>query len=159
MPKANPKETSIVKPKRTLAEVVKPALAAKKGDSDNVVIGSSKDDDAKPEDFPDLDDVAEITGNVEWMVRGYIPFGMPTLLVAEPGVGKSALTLGGPVKSITTGSPFFDGSPGPKKPGYVIWCDTECGSGITVGRMKKWGLPGKYIKIAAPLDLKQAYSD
>jgi hypothetical protein len=85
-------------------------------------------------------------------VRGYIPFGMPTLLVAEPGVGKSALTLGGPVKSITTGSPFFDGSPGPKKPGYVIWCDTECGSGITVGRMKKWGLPGKYIKIAAPLD-------
>lgn len=67
-----------MKPKRTLAEVVKPALAAKKGDSDNVVIGSSKDDDAKPEDFPDLDDVAEITGNVEWMVRGYIPFGMPT---------------------------------------------------------------------------------
>ena len=106
------------------------------------MIGSRRIADVEEEKIKvaDMGDVADITGDVEWMVNGSIPYGMVTIVLAEPGVGKSAFVFGGPVKSITTGAKFFDGSPGPKKPGYVLWCDTECGSGITVGRMKKWDL-------------------
>ncbi len=138
----------------TLAAVVNKALDSKKGDSDNVVIGSRRIADVEEEKIKvaDMGDVADITGDVEWMVNGSIPYGMVTIVLAEPGVGKSAFVFGGPVKSITTGAKFFDGSPGPKKPGYVLWCDTECGSGITVGRMKKWDLPPKRILVPAPVD-------
>lgn len=83
--------------------------------------------------------VADLIASVKYLVTGWIPFGMVTGFIAEPGVGKSAFALW-LARSIMMGEPWFTGANGPD-PGYVLWCPTENDNAITVDRMKKGGIP------------------
>lgn len=85
-------------------------------------------------------DAAKLIDGLKYLVKGWIPFGMVTGLVAEPGVGKSAFALW-LARSIVTGNDWFDGSRGPEKPGRVLWCPTENDMAITLDRIRKWGIP------------------
>lgn len=88
-----------------------------------------------------LADVAAIIQGVEWLWKGWIPYGMVTLVIAEPGVGKSAFVLGGLLPAVAMGRSFPDGQAGLIHPQKVIWCDTEATHAMTVDRAKEWGIP------------------
>jgi predicted ATP-dependent serine protease len=92
-----------------------------------------------------LNDVAAIFQGVEWLWKDWIPFGMVTLLIAEPGVGKSAFVLGGLAPAITVGHQFPDGQTGFEIVGPVIWCDTESAHAMTIERAVLWKLPNDKI--------------
>ena len=113
--------------------------------TDLVKIGSARArEQLKTEDIETatMEDVSQIVGSVKFLVRNWIPYGMVTLVVAPPGVGKSAFALGalaGPI--ILGGRRWFNLRSGPKKPGYVLWADTEGGNAISIKRLNDWGLP------------------
>lgn len=92
-----------------------------------------------------MEDAAKLVAGVKFLLKGWIPFGMITGIVAEPGVGKSAFTLYGIVRPILTGCDWFDNSKGTGKPGCALWCGTENDIAITIDRMKKWGVPAKQL--------------
>lgn len=95
----------------------------------------------------DMSMVAEIVQGVRFLVKGWIPYGMLSMVMGPPGVGKSGFALGGLAAPILVGgSRWFNGLKAPKKPGYVLWCDTEGTAAITVQRIKDWKLPPKMIK-------------
>jgi len=83
---------------------------------------------------------AAIVSTLSFLLQGFIPFGMLTAVIAEPGIGKSAFVLFGLVRSVVTGCDWFNGMSGPP-PGYVLWCGTENDVAITLDRMKKWAIP------------------
>ncbi len=83
--------------------------------------------------------------NIRWLWRDWIPYGMVTLLVAPPGIGKSALALFGIVRPILTGDEWPDKQSGPKTTGKVVWCDVEAAQGINADRIRKWKLPADRI--------------
>ncbi len=70
-------------------------------------------------------DAAKVVAGIRYLVRGWVPFGNLTGVVAEPGVGKSAFALYGLARPIITGCNWFTGANGPGKPGHVLWCATE----------------------------------
>jgi hypothetical protein len=84
-------------------------------------------------------EVAKFLDGIKYLVRGWIPFGMVTGIVAEPGGGKSAFNLW-LARTVMTGCPWFNGKSGPK-PGYVLWCPTENDMKITLKRMTDWHIP------------------
>jgi hypothetical protein len=86
-------------------------------------------------------DAAKLVAGVRYLVREWVPFGMVTGIVAEPGVGKSAFALHAIARPIVTGCQWFTGAKGPPKPGYVLWCPTENDMAITLQRMRDWGIP------------------
>lgn len=92
-------------------------------------------------------DVAAVISGVTFLVPDLIPFGMVSMLVGPPGVGKSLVALYALARPIVTGSDWFTGSPGPSKPGFVLWCDTESSAAITIERIKAWSLPGERILV------------
>src|SRR5262249_15727831 len=72
---------------------------------------------------------------IRYLVREWIPFGMLTMILAPPGGGISAFCLWAIVRPIIVGAClWFNGMIGPKKPGYVLWCDTEGSLAITIQR-------------------------
>ena len=121
----------------------------RKPGSDVVPIGSSKTGVPGEERFEtaSMADVMKLVSGIRYLVKDWIPFGMATMLVAEPGVGKSAFALYGLVRPIITGANWFNGSKGPPKPGHVLWCDTEGTAAITSQRLHDWGLPPDRIKV------------
>lgn len=90
-------------------------------------------------------DAAKEVDGIRWLWRGWVPFRMITEVIAEPGIGKSALCLGGLVRAVVTGAAWPDGRGGPAEPGYALWCDTEHAAAINVERIKGWNLPPERI--------------
>ena len=86
-------------------------------------------------------DAAKLVAGIRYLIPGFVPFGMVTGLVAEPGVGKSAFALYALARPIVMGCDWFNGSRGPAEPGYVLWCPTENDMAITIQRMKDWRVP------------------
>jgi hypothetical protein len=84
-------------------------------------------------------DAAQLIASVRYLVRDWIPYGMVTGFIAEPGVGKSAFGLW-TAGTIMSGGTWFNGTKGPE-PSYVLWCPTENDMAITKDRMEKWGIP------------------
>src|SRR5262245_27426815 len=77
--------------------------------TDNIEIGSL----APGEPLPNVEgataaEVAELVDSVKFLVKGWIPFGMLTGIIAEPGIGKSAFALW-LARSIVTGCEWFNG--------------------------------------------------
>jgi hypothetical protein len=101
-----------------------------------------------------FEDLAEVIDEVAYLIPGWIPRGMVTGLVAHSKVGKSALALGGFALPILLGGkrPWFDGTPGPGplKPGFVLWCDTESTGSINLTRVRQWGIPLRNLKNPFP---------
>jgi len=109
-----------------------------------------------------LADAASLVQKVSYLVRGWVPFGMVTGIIAEPGVGKSAFALYGLARPIITGCDWFTGDMGPREPGPVLWCGTENDTAITLDRATKWGIPIDRIRLLfkddplRPVDLTNA---
>lgn len=106
-------------------------------------------------------DVGKVVKKVSYLVDGWIPNGMVTMFIAEPGGAKSAGVLGAIVKPVVTGTPFFDGKPRTKKSQYVLWCDTESTAAINFKRMNDWGIPSDKVLVPhedplQPFDLTSA---
>ena len=145
MPKRTPKE------KKALTPFQKRMAELKRNGSDENDIGSSDAPDAGDEiKTASMVDVGLLVSGIKYLVADWIPYGMVTMLVAEPGVGKSAFALYGIVRSIITGCDWFSGTRGPKEPGFVLWCDTEGSAAINFQRIKDWNLPAE--RILVPFD-------
>jgi hypothetical protein len=95
-------------------------------------------------------DVRKRVAEVKYLVKGWIPFGMVTGVVAEPGIGKSAFVLFAIAGPVITGADWFNLTKGPEQPGYVLWCSTEYDAAINLARLKAWGFPDE--RILTPLD-------
>jgi hypothetical protein len=107
--------------------------------TDEVAIGVPDElDDVKS---ATMADAAELVAGIRYLVRDWVPFGMVTGIVAEPGVGKSAFALYGLARPVVTGFDWFTGTKGPDAPGHVLWCGTENDIGITLHRMREWKIP------------------
>jgi hypothetical protein len=74
--------------------------------------------------------------DLSWLWHGWLLRGMPSLLAAVPGVGKSYLALD-LARRIITGEPFPDGSPA-AAPGPVIYVDAENTPTIHKERLRPW---------------------
>lgn len=90
-------------------------------------------------------DAAKLVRGIKYLLRGYVPFGMLTGVISEPGKGKSAFVLHALVRPVITGCHWFTGRTGPSKPGKVLWCGTENDIAITLDRMQKWKMPKRRI--------------
>jgi hypothetical protein len=108
--------------------------------TDDVVIGSATPEVASDVEGATMADVAALVSSVKYLVKDWVPFGMITGLVAEPGTGKSAFALW-LAKTVATGGQWFNGRRGPSQAGYVLWCGTENDTAITLERMRKWNIP------------------
>lgn len=78
-------------------------------------------------------------GPVTFAWYPWLPNGLLTELVSDPGKGKSGLTLriSG---SFTDNLPLPDGTPLQGEGGTVLWCEAEAAQAINYERAKKWGL-------------------
>lgn len=119
--------------------------------TDQIQIGSEKVADMKLR-RSSMADVAKLIQGVRYLVRDWIPFGMVTGVIAEPGVGKSAFVLYSLVRAVVTGCDWFNRSSGPKQPGDAIWCPTESDMGITIERLRGWSIPMERILTIFPED-------
>lgn len=69
---------------------------------------------------------------VEWLWRGYVPFGKLTILDGDPGLGKSQITLDIAAR-FSTGRPMpFDRSEAEYQPGNVLLLSVEDGLADTI---------------------------
>jgi len=92
--------------------------------------------------------VAKHVDGVQYLVKGWVPLGMLTMVLGPPGMGKSAFALGGLARPVIVGgSRWFNGARGPRVSGNVLWCDTEGTNAITVHRIKEWGLPPERLLV------------
>lgn len=101
-----------------------------------------------PTDIQSMEDVCKQVSAVKYLVPKWIPLGMVTMVMAEPGVGKSAFALG-LVASVTDKRRWFSGDKGPEKAGRVVWIDTEGAAGINAHRVKAWKLTKDRIVVPA----------
>jgi hypothetical protein len=72
-----------------------------------------------------------------WLWEKWIPRGLWTLLVAEPGTGKSYVALD-IARRISSGSAFPDGTPISDGGGSVLWVDAENRPSILKQRLGVW---------------------
>jgi hypothetical protein len=92
-----------------------------------------------PPEAASIADAGKKIAEVRFLLKGWIPFGMLTGIVAQPGEGKSAFALT-IAKTITTGAPWFNGLLWRGPPGCVLWCGTENDLAITRSRVSAWGI-------------------
>jgi archaellum biogenesis ATPase FlaH len=95
----------------------------------------------------DMGTVMKLVAGVRYLMRDWLPFGMLTMLLGEPGSGKSAFALYAFVRTVLLGCNWFNGMRGPGEPGCALWCDTEGAAAITVQRVNDWALPADQIKV------------
>src|ERR1035437_9830059 len=89
-----------------------------------VVIGSAGYTPSLADQTSSFVEAQKRVQGVQWLVPGWIPYGMITGIVAKPKAGKSGFVMGGPVRQLTLGEQWFDGSDNHyQRP--VIWCDTR----------------------------------
>jgi hypothetical protein len=88
-----------------------------------------------------MEDVGELLGKIEYLVPGFVPKGMITGIIAEPGAGKSAYALAGLAKPVMTGGELFNGMTGTGSKRNVLWLPTENDMAITYQRILDWDIP------------------
>lgn len=91
--------------------------------------------------FPSLAEVALTLKPITWLWEDWIPFGMLTILGAQPGTGKSLLALD-LARQIIHGLKWPDGSLVPEHVGGrpVIYVDGECVPQIITERAQTWAV-------------------
>ncbi|MBN1641940.1 MAG: AAA family ATPase [Anaerolineae bacterium] len=83
-----------------------------------------------------VDDMIGHLPSLEWLWERWIPRGLISLLVAQPGTGKSYLALD-LARRIAAGSTFPDGSP-VGKPGATLYVDAENTPQVLTKRLVGW---------------------
>ncbi len=98
-------------------------------------------------------DMAKLIGPVEWEWPDWLPSALLTELVADSGVGKSAVALR-IAASFLAGWAWPDGAPYRGAKGKVLWCEAEAGQALNLERAQAWGLPIENIlsPLPNPLD-------
>jgi putative DNA primase/helicase len=91
-------------------------------------------------------DLEKRLSGIVWLWPGHIPKGMVTLLIGQPGDGKSAFALGAIARAVLKGEQWPDRSKAPKA-GKVLWYDTEHAISINVQRTRNWGLPASRLLV------------
>ncbi len=87
-----------------------------------------------------IEDLQKKYSELQWLWPRWIPKGQLTLLVAEPGVGKSALALH--LAGCAFGKwPWPDDAPLEGAPGRTLYCDTEGNQRQLVERSRNWAVP------------------
>ena len=94
--------------------------------------------DTEPSTWADLD---AVIGPIEWAWQGWLPKGFLTILVGEPGVGKSILALRLCAAFLGTSELWPDSSRYAAEAGSVLWCEAEAAQPLNLERAKSWGLP------------------
>jgi AAA domain len=75
----------------------------------------------------------------------WIPRGMITLVIAAPGIGKSAFAMGALARAVTCAGTWPDGKTSLLAPGKVLYVDTESGQAMLSERLQQWKLPAERI--------------
>lgn len=101
--------------------------------------------DTPPHTLADLD---RILPDIEWLWRPWLPKGFVTLLVGEPGAGKSALALA-IANAVIQGKAWPDESVNDGSGGIVVWAETESAHAILRERATDWRVPKKKLVIPA----------
>ena len=125
--------------------------------SDEVVIGSNGHLEPMPQfTTGSMLDARKLVGDLKFLLPAYIPYGMLTELLGEPGKGKSLLLLW-MMRSLVMGLDWFNGTKGFGKPRNVLLCDTEGRFAVNMDRLRKWGVPDEAIgRIKTPFEGKEA---
>lgn len=99
----------------------------------------------KTDTFATLEELDGILSDVKWLWQGWIPTGFVSMLVGDPGVGKSMLALDW-VRILTTGGcwPLTQRN---IKPSNVIWVDTEASQQLLNVRSKSLGVERAKVSI------------
>jgi KaiC/GvpD/RAD55 family RecA-like ATPase len=84
---------------------------------------------AKADSFATIEELDEVLGNVEWLWKSWIPKGFITLLVGDPGIGKTMLGIDF-ARIISWGLKFPGETEAVRKPSNVVWIDAESGQQI-----------------------------
>lgn len=94
-------------------------------------------------------DVAALVADVSWSWNQWLPNGYATLLVSEPGAGKSYLALW-IARIFAQGGNFPDGSPYTGKTGRILWCETESAQSLQLARSADIDLPLEFLLCPLP---------
>ena len=81
--------------------------------------------------------------DIRWLWEDWVPRGHLTMMIAQPGVGKSALALH-LAGRLAAGGDWPDDAAGPDT-GRVLYCDTESSQALLLTRIRDWGLPQEAI--------------
>jgi KaiC/GvpD/RAD55 family RecA-like ATPase len=97
--------------------------------------------------YATVSDLDDVLGDVKWLWKDWIPKGFVSLVVGDPGIGKSMLLLS-IIKFITSGEDYPT-SENNEKPSNVLWIDTEASQQLLRMRVKKMAVdPGQlYIPV------------
>lgn len=82
----------------------------------------------------------ETLGDLVWLWNKWIPKGCVIIVAGMAGVGKSA-SLMSLCSSVVNLVPWPNGEAAPKKPGKIVWIETERREHLNKKRRKKFGLP------------------
>ncbi len=91
----------------------------------------------KADKYPTLAELGEYVADVQWLWEGWIPYGFLTLLVGDPGSGKSMVALDW-VKRITRGISLPMTSESIR--GNVLWIEAEAAQQLLIKRAKNMGI-------------------
>ena len=93
-----------------------------------------------------VDQLAKEHGELQWLWPNWIPKGQLTLMVAEPGVGKSALSVH--LSACVFGTdPWPDGTQPEGPAARTLYCDTEGNERQLLDRVRNWGLPAAALTV------------
>lgn len=128
-------------PKDSLLAVLQTALPDEKQRRETIGAILGANPGLGPLLFPSLADVALSLRPISWLWPDWIPLGMLTILGAQPGTGKSLLSLD-LARQIIHNLAWPDGSPIPASAAgrSVIYVDGECVPQIITERAQTWAI-------------------
>lgn len=95
--------------------------------------------------WPNANELRELLGSVRWLWTRWIPIGFITLLVGEPGSGKSFLALDW-VRHVLCAEPWPLTTEVSKiKAPCAIWVETESSQQLVTSRSLTMGIPGDIL--------------
>ncbi|MDZ4745185.1 MAG: AAA family ATPase [bacterium] len=105
-----------------------------------------------------LGDVRQHCKAISWAWPHWIGNGLPTLIVAAPGIGKSTLALC-LAHCVYAGTPWPDGTPNTTTQGQTLWIETEAGHRMHVDRAERFCIPDEAVVFAARFDETVSFTD